>query len=122
MTPSLSLPDRFRTHVLRARLFRGRPPAVAVVAVSGGVDSVALLDLLHSVAPELGLTLVVAHADHGIQQGSRSVGSAVRDLAAQYGLAFELGELKLGADATETAARRARYAWLRAIQRRIGAA
>jgi tRNA(Ile)-lysidine synthase len=122
MTPSLSLPDRFRTHVLRARLFRARPPAAAVVAVSGGADSVALLDLLHGVAPELGLTLVVAHADHGIQQGSPLVGSAVRDLAAQYRLPFELGELQLGADATETAARRARYAWLRAIQRRIGAA
>ncbi len=122
MPPSLSLPDRFRTHVLRARLFRARPPGTAVVAVSGGADSVALLDLLHGVAPELGLTLVVAHADHGIQVESGNVGRMVRELAARYGLPFELGELRLGAATTETEARRARYAWLRAIQRRIGAA
>ncbi len=120
MTATASLPERFRAHVARARLFR--TPGAAVVAVSGGADSIALLDLLHAIAPELGLTLVVAHADHGIQADSRLVGSVVRDLAAKYGLPFELGELQLGADATETAARRARYAWLRAVQQRVGAA
>src|SRR6266480_6006865 len=121
MAPSLSLPDRFRTHVVRARLFRSRPPATVVVAVSGGADSAALLDLLHGVAPELGLTLIVAHADHGIQPVGRSVGQAVKALAEQYGLPFELGELHLGPDATETAARRARYAWLADVQRRRAA-
>src|SRR2546430_10131586 len=30
----------------------------------------------------------------------------------RYGLPFELGELRLGSEARETAARRARYAWL----------
>ena len=115
-----SLPERFRAHLARARLFR--TPGSALVAVSGGGDSVALLDLLHGVASELGLTLVVAHVDHGIQPGSRLVGSAVRELAAKYGLPFELGELSLGPDATETTARRARYAWLREVQHRSGAA
>ncbi|HEX9283461.1 MAG TPA: tRNA lysidine(34) synthetase TilS [Gemmatimonadales bacterium] len=112
------LPQRFREHVRRARLFR--EPGTAVVAVSGGPDSVALLDLLHDAAGELGggLALVVAHADHGIQADSRSVGQAVRKLAERYGLPFELGELHLGPDATETLARRARYAWLREVQRR----
>src|SRR5690349_12591874 len=109
-------PERFRAHLDAARLF-ARPGPV-VVAVSGGADSVALLDLLHGVAPDLGLSLVVAHADHGIQSDSRTVGRAVGALAAKYGLPFELGELHLGPDATETAARRARYAWLRDVQRR----
>jgi len=93
----------------------------AIVAVSGGTDSVALLDLLHDLAPELGLTLVVAHADHGIQSDSRTVGQSVSALAAKYGLPFELGELHLGPDATETTARRARYAWLAEVRRRRGA-
>jgi tRNA(Ile)-lysidine synthase len=115
-----SLPERFRVHLTRARLFR--TSGTALVAVSGGGDSVALLDLLHGVAPDLGLTLVVAHADHGIQSGSRLVGSAVRELAAHYGLPFELSELGLGPDATETVARRARYAWLREVQHGLGAA
>ena len=118
MTPPASLPERFRAHVARARLFR--TPGTALVAVSGGADSVALLDLLHG-AQDLGLTLVVAHADHGIQMESGNVGKMVRELAARYALPFELGELHLGPDATETVARRARYAWLREVQHRLGA-
>jgi len=116
MTP---LPSRLRDHLGRRRLFAVGGPAV--VAVSGGPDSVALLDLLHTLAPELGLSLVVAHADHGIQADSRAVGQAVAALALRYGVPFELGELRLGPDATETAARRARYAWLVEVQRRHAA-
>ena len=116
MTPLLS---RLRDHLARRRLFAAG--GTAVVAVSGGPDSVALLDLVHSLAPELGLALVVAHADHGIQADSSSVGQAVAALARRYGLPFELGELHLGPDATETAARRARYAWLADVQRRRAA-
>src|SRR5258708_4561802 len=120
MSLTASLPERFRAHLTRARLFRA--PGTALVAVSGGADSVALLDLLHAVAPELGLALVVAHADHGIQAAGRAVGRTVEKLAEQYGLRFETVELHLGPDATETAARRARYGWLREIQHRLGAA
>jgi len=111
--------SRVRDHVARRRLFTAG--GTAVVAVSGGRDSVALLDLVHSLAPELGLALVLAHADHGIQADSSSVARAVAALARRYGLPFELGELHLGPDATETAARRARYAWLGDVQRRRAA-
>jgi tRNA(Ile)-lysidine synthase len=110
------LVDRVRSHLVRARLFA--KPGGAIVAVSGGADSVALLDLMHEVAAELGLRLMVAHADHGIQPVSRSVGRAVGALAEGYGLPFELGELDLGPAASETLARRARYRWLRDVQRR----
>src|SRR5947208_8512640 len=113
------LAERLRRHVRRARLF---PKAgTAIVAVSGGADSVALLDLLHDLVPQLGITLVVAHADHGIQSDSRTVGQSVSALAARYGLPFELGELHLGPNATETEARRARYTWLADVRRRRGA-
>lgn len=111
--------DRVRTHLARACLFA--QPGEAIVAVSGGADSVALLDLLHELAADCGLTLAVAHADHGIQAVSRSVGLAVRELAERYGLPFEFGELELGPGASETVARRARYRWLREVQRRRGA-
>jgi len=116
-TTSLLL--RLRDHLRRRRLFSA--PGTAIVGVSGGADSVALLDLLHGLASELGLSLVVAHADHGIASDSRAVGQAVGNLAKQYGLPFELGELHLGPDATETGARKARYAWLRDVQRRHSA-
>ncbi len=119
-----SLVDRFRAHVERAGLFP--KPGTAIVAVSGGADSVALLDLLHGggqagVAAAHGLSLVVAHADHQIQEGSAEVAMWVRRLAEQDGLPFELGELRLGPGATETAARRARYAWLGEVKRCHGA-
>ncbi len=120
MSQTSSLPDRFHAHVTRARLFRA--PGTALVAVSGGADSVALLDLLHGIAPDLGLTLVVAHVDHGIQTAGRAVGRTVGKLAEKYGWPFETVELHLGPDTTETVARRARYAWLREVQHRLGAA
>src|SRR5213079_316558 len=67
MTPLLS---RLRNHLARTRLLG--EPGIALVAVSGGADSVALLDLLHALAPELGLSLIVTHVDHGIRSDSRS--------------------------------------------------
>ncbi|MGH7567792.1 MAG: tRNA lysidine(34) synthetase TilS [Gemmatimonadales bacterium] len=108
--------DRFRAHLDAAGLLAR--PGAAIVAVSGGADSVALLDLLAAVAPSREVRLVVAHADHGIQPAARSVGQAVKALAARYELPFELGELALGADTSETVARSARYGWLGAVQRR----
>jgi tRNA(Ile)-lysidine synthase len=119
MSTAESLPARLLAHVRRYRLFR--EPGEALVAVSGGIDSVALLDLLHGFSRELGLNLVVVHADHGIQAVSRSVGQSVQQLAAKYGLPFELGELRLGPETTETEARRARYSWLRDLKDRRGA-
>src|SRR6266700_3162657 len=61
-----ALLSHLRTHLARTRLLG--EPGVALVAVSGGADSVALLDLLHTLTPELGLSLVVAHVDHGIRR------------------------------------------------------
>src|SRR2546430_3378573 len=102
MTPLLS---RLRDHLARRRLFAAG--GTAVVAVSGGPDSVALLDLVHSLAPELGLALVVAHADHGIQADSSSVGQAGAGPERRARVPFELGEVDPGPEAPETAARRA---------------
>src|ERR1043165_2523008 len=91
---------RFLDHVRSTRLF---PKAgEAIVAVSGGPDSAALLDLLHTASQDLGLSLVVAHVDHGISPDSRTVAQSVSNLARQYGLPFETVELDLGSTATET--------------------
>jgi len=119
MATLASLPARVLAHIRERRLFR--EPGEALVAVSGGADSVALLDVLHTLANELRLALVVAHVDHGILPAGRPVGRTVNQLAEKYGLAFESTELNLGPDTTETEARRARYAWLREVQKRRGA-
>ncbi len=119
MTTSASLPTRVLAHIRENRLFRD--PGEALVAVSGGVDSVAMLDLLSDAASELGLSLVVAHVDHGIQSDSPTVRQSVAALAEKYAVPFECTELNLGPETTETEARRARYAWLHDVQRRRGA-
>jgi tRNA(Ile)-lysidine synthase len=89
--------------------------------VSGGPDSVALLDLLHASRDGHGLELVVGHFDHGIARASAGVAAGVGALAAGYGLAFESGRAELGPAATETAAREARYAWLESLRLRLQA-
>jgi tRNA(Ile)-lysidine synthetase-like protein len=111
--------ERFSAHLRRRRLF-GRP-GVALVAVSGGPDSLALLDLLAGVATHAQLRLVVAHVDHGIQPDSQAVATTVREWAARYGVPCESGRLELGPGASETLARRARYEWLEAARIRLGA-
>lgn len=83
-----------------------------VVAVSGGVDSVALLDMLTKVP---GHELIVAHVDHGIRPDSADDARFVADLATRYGLPFRLTRVELGEGASEEAARAARYAFLRQI-------
>jgi len=92
-----------------------------LVAVSGGPDSVALLLLLSDLAASRGLSLVVAHVDHGIHPASAEVAARVEQLAARRRLPVVVGRLALGAGATETEARAARYAWLREQARPLGA-
>ena len=90
MATITSLPARVLAHIQATRLFR--EPGEAIVAVSGGADSVALLDLLNGIAAELRLSLVVAHVDHGISSDSRTVGRSVGALAEKYGQPVELAE------------------------------
>ena len=56
----------------------------ALVAVSGGPDSLALLDLLSALASDRGLGIEVAHFDHGIHPDSASVAERCRAVAARY--------------------------------------
>ena len=114
-----TLAARFQEHLDRRRLLTG--PATALVAVSGGADSVALLDLLAGIAAQRRLQLIVAHADHGIQPDSPRVATLVAALAARYACCCEIGRLELGGEAGETAARSARYAWLEATRKRLDA-
>lgn len=85
-----------------------------VVAVSGGVDSVALLNML-SKRPQL--ELVVAHFDHGIRPDSAEDLRFVEALAASYNLPFVGRAGKLGAGASEATARTARYDFLHEVMR-----
>lgn len=86
-----------------------------IVAVSGGVDSVVLLDKL---VKRGGVRLIVAHFDHGIREDSADDARFVGELAAQYELAFETRREELGAGASEALARERRYSFLREVAAR----
>lgn len=94
-------------------------PGKYVIAVSGGVDSVVLLDLLAG-CPNV--ELIVAHFDHGIRDDSLKDRQLVETLSQKYQLPFEVGEGKLGPGVSEEEARLARYAFLRQIRKKHGAA
>jgi len=83
-----------------------------LVAVSGGVDSVVLLDKLVS---EQKHALVVAHFDHGIRPESDADARFVEGLAKHYGLPFETTREELGKQASEALARERRYTFLRDV-------
>lgn len=93
-------------------------PGKYVVAVSGGVDSMALLELLRQMS---GIELVVAHFDHGIRDDSTEDRLLVQHVAAAHGLSFFYGEGKLGPGASEAQARTARYDFLERIRGQVGA-
>lgn len=111
--------ERLLEHIREASLFEHS--GLALLAVSGGPDSVALLYLMHDLAPTLDLHLTVAHVDHGMVAESGAVARQVEELARDLQLPSVLKTLSLGPDVSETVAREARYAALRNIQRTLGA-
>lgn len=93
------------------------------VACSGGPDSVALLGLLHLLAPGERLRLSVGHVDHGLRPASAEEAELVRRLAEGRGLPFALDRLELSpGPGLPARARQARRAALREQARRQGAA
>lgn len=102
---------------------RGLPTAgIYVVAVSGGVDSMALLHMLQRQRQaNTGLKLVIAHLDHGIRPDSAEDRQLVQKTARHHELPFIYREAKLGAGAGEAAAREARYRFLHEVRQTAGA-
>jgi tRNA(Ile)-lysidine synthase len=96
---------------------------VWVVAVSGGSDSVGLLRVLCQIAEPVGLSLSVAHLDHGVRGGAaRGDATFVAELARSLGLPVDLSQWQPARAAHfESDARRARYDWLTQVARERGA-
>lgn len=93
-----------------------------VLAVSGGVDSMVLLDaLVHDRLNELTdsplttnhSSLIIAHFDHGIRSDSKEDEALVRGVAEKHGLAYHSTRVELGDTASEDSARKVRYNFLR---------
>jgi tRNA(Ile)-lysidine synthase len=107
----------------------GMPPpgATIVVGLSGGPDSVALLDALVQVARRRGFRVAAAHLDHGLREGSQQDAHFCAELCRQLGVPLRTGtadvrsQARTEAGGVEQAARRARYRFLRGVGRELGA-
>ena len=110
-------------HVRRLDLLS--PGDRVVVAVSGGADSVALLQVLSAWRDRLDLALAVVHVEHGLR-GEESLGDAtfVEHLSRQLGLPFFLKRINLKSlllerkgESVQAVAREKRYEQLQAVAR-----
>lgn len=86
-----------------------------IVAVSGGVDSVVLLDIMRKARQH---EVVVAHFDHGIREDSILDMQFVKQLAEKHGYHFETASEQLGKNASEALARERRYLFLRQVAKK----
>jgi tRNA(Ile)-lysidine synthetase-like protein len=92
-----------------------------VVAVSGGVDSIALLHVLATNHNLPSTKFIVAHFDHGIRPDSHEDRKLVQDIARGHGLPFVHEKGNLGPGASEAKARQARYDFLQQVKDASGA-
>ena len=84
-----------------------------VLAVSGGIDSMVMLDLMRKNCPAD--ELVVATFDHGTRDSAKIDADFVSKVASGLGLKVVCGEARLGAGVSEESAREKRYEFLRKI-------
>jgi tRNA(Ile)-lysidine synthase len=99
-----------------------------LLGLSGGPDSVALLDVLKTLEEPLGYRLIAAHLDHGLRPDSSEDGVFCQDLCDRLSVELRLGSAPVRERALreggglEEAARRERYSFLRGLKDEIGAA
>jgi tRNA(Ile)-lysidine synthase len=102
-----------------------RPRPLALVAASGGADSLALATSASFVAPRIGWRAGLLTVDHGLQEGSRKRAEELADWARQAGMApVEVLPVEVSGrpGGPEAAARQARYQSLAAAAARLDAA
>lgn len=92
------------------------PTETVVAGVSGGPDSMAMLYALAALVDSLGISICVAHVDHGLRPAeSAAEESFVREHAASFGLVYQIRQVQVKDFAKakglslEHAARKLRY-------------
>ena len=85
-----------------------------ILAVSGGVDSMALLAMYAHA------DIIVAHIDHGTRKSSAKDADFVHQKCQKLGVKFYETKLELGEGVSEELARKKRYEFLKTIQEKEG--
>jgi len=101
-----------------------QPGSTLAIALSGGLDSSALLHLAHAWAREHGMALVALHVHHGLSQNADAWLAHCEQACAALGVPFEARRVTLETNpktGTEEAARKRRYAALGAMCAEHGA-
>jgi len=93
-------------------------PGKYILAVSGGVDSMVLLDVL-ALLPNV--ELIVAHFNHNMRSDSREDQKLVQQTARQLNLIFETNQAAIGELVSENDARIARYDFLFVLKKKYAA-
>ncbi len=103
------------------------PRSRVVVGVSGGPDSLALLHILHRLAPEQRWNIHAAYLNHELREEAEEEAHFVAELAAAWGVGCTVERADVRAIAQqpgvsiEEAARQARYAFLGETAKRLTA-
>jgi tRNA(Ile)-lysidine synthase len=109
--------EQVAEHIAANSLFSRRQKIL--IAVSGGVDSMVLLNLLHELSAEHSWQLAIAHFNHQLRgRESDRDGAFVRKTAERLGMQFFVGEGDVASnaaasgDSIEMAARKCRHRYL----------
>lgn len=90
-----------------------------VVGVSGGPDSVCLLDVLAKIATKSGMRLIIAHVNYGLRgEDSKKDEYFVRKLAEKYGIRSSVFEAKSKGKISENVLRETRYEFFEKVRKK----
>jgi tRNA(Ile)-lysidine synthase len=110
----MKLLEKIKQNIKDYNLFS--PDEKIILAVSGGVDSIVLLDIL----AKLHKNLLIAHLNHGLRKESFEEEKFIKELAKKYNKKAILGKASLGKSKSnlEERARDARYDFLKEVAQR----
>lgn len=94
----------------------------AVLAISGGVDSMVMLDIFASRRHYSSGDIIVAHFDHGTRPSASADAEFVCQIADKLGLESVAGRGELGEGVSEELARERRYEFLQGVRNGWGEA
>lgn len=98
-----------------------------VIGVSGGPDSITLLNILNNLKEKLNIKIYVAHINHMIREEANEETEYVREFCDKLGIDFFAKKIKVEEEAkklkigTEEAGRNIRYAFFEEVANMVGA-
>ena len=117
----MDLLQQFTGHIRTLEAWE--PDEPVIVAVSGGVDSVVLLDLMGRLPEDVKPNIIIAHVNHHLRGISDDEESAVRKLAERYTVPVHVHHWRKEDhpdSGIENAARDIRYSFFKEIAQRMG--